>query len=788
MLLPQAAAPKCTSATCKHGGLCLLKASGDSFRCNCTSGYWGEFCERVRCSPGEYYSPGGYNEDSCHPCPIGTYSPVQSVDEHCRPCPVDDTGTRSTTNQAGRTDVTQCIYMPVIKRLRPGCGPVSGGTRVLIDFEYLNGRRPVVTYLLEEQCTGVIVVDNTTIMCVTPSVHQASAGPITVSFGDETSALSTQNFVYHPDNETDTSNGSQCALVPNVTLLTPNYGPVSGGTQVLLDFDNLNGRQPVNVKLLGKYCAEPRVIDESTITCETPSVDHASAGPVMVSWNETAALSLQNFVYRPDPVIRSIDNIKTFISGGMKLRMHGEHLDSIYRPIMVVTRVYKDNIRVFTANHTKKTATELQFAIPKLTDGIRVVGSSPPSTSHESRRRRRALESNAFNSRDTHFYLGFRMDGVGEYRNMSTSPLPQYGELLVYNDPVYAEFEERDHVRKFFVGTDEFIHIRGKHLNYASHIRDVRVTVGTELCNITLLATNQLTCRPPPQKPRFESSNYAPGGIPGVTVYVGTLMFFIGYLNYVEPGGVSEVVIAVVVAIAVAFVVIVGVCLCVIRRRRRQAKDGTVRLRWLTQSHETNLYYVRGFFSDNPSGEYLTGQPAERGKSNPGLSRLSHRNPRGVEAYNGGPVSSCPRLGSICRDRLPFSPSAPRYRPQIVSTLPRRLKWSSLSLVTTPYRGRTMSSSVTPPSTPLTPSIYSGPYPNGTSVVLCNGTNTIFNIMDEIDEDTKASVEECLIDSSRLTLGEVIGQGYFGKVYRGELIDYEANIRRTVAVKTVHGK
>jgi len=52
-----------------------------------------------------------------------------------------------------------CVFqMPVIKRLRPGCGPVSGGTRVLIDFEYLNGRHPVVTYLLEEQCTGVIVV------------------------------------------------------------------------------------------------------------------------------------------------------------------------------------------------------------------------------------------------------------------------------------------------------------------------------------------------------------------------------------------------------------------------------------------------------------------------------------------------------------------------------------------------------------------------------------------------------------------------------------------------------
>ncbi|MRC57026.1 hypothetical protein GH877_30740, partial [Bacillus thuringiensis] len=79
--------------------------SGDSFRCNCTAGYWGEFCERVRCHPGEYY------DGECHPCPIGTYSPTQGLDEqHCLLCPADEKGTRSSTNQAGRTDVSQCVF------------------------------------------------------------------------------------------------------------------------------------------------------------------------------------------------------------------------------------------------------------------------------------------------------------------------------------------------------------------------------------------------------------------------------------------------------------------------------------------------------------------------------------------------------------------------------------------------------------------------------------------------------------------------------------------------------
>ena len=99
-------------------------------------------------------------------------------------------------------------------------------------------------------------------------------------------------------------------------------------------------------------------------------------------------------------------------------------------------------------------------------------------------------------------------------------------------------------------------------------------------------------------------------------VYVGTLVFVIGYLNYVEGGGVNEVVIAIVVAVSVVVVVIAAVSLCVLRKRRRQRKDGTVRLRGVTQSHETNLYYVHGFFSENPSGEYLTGQPTESGRIN----------------------------------------------------------------------------------------------------------------------------------------------------------------------------
>ena len=54
--------------------------------------------------------------------------------------------------------------------------------------------------------------------------------------------------------------------------------------------------------------------NESTIACETPAVSQPSAGLILVNFgDETSALSTQNFTYRPDPVIQSIGNIKTFI-------------------------------------------------------------------------------------------------------------------------------------------------------------------------------------------------------------------------------------------------------------------------------------------------------------------------------------------------------------------------------------------------------------------------------------------------------------------------------------------
>ena len=45
-----------------------------------------------------------------------------------------------------------------------------------------------------------------------------------------------------------------------------------------------------------------------------------------------------------------------------------------------------------------------------------------------------------YNADDLAFYIGFMLDGVSKYQNL-TNTLPSYARLYVYDDPVVYEFE-----------------------------------------------------------------------------------------------------------------------------------------------------------------------------------------------------------------------------------------------------------------------------------------------------------------------------------------------------------
>ena len=58
----------------------------------------------------------------------------------------------------------------------------------------------------------------------------------------------------------------------------------------------------------------------------------------------------------------------------------------------------------------------------------------------------------------------------------------------------------------------------------------MKVTIGEDDWDITFLATNQLTCRPPHKEPEEEDTGYAPGEIPRVTVRTNFSPFKVQFL------------------------------------------------------------------------------------------------------------------------------------------------------------------------------------------------------------------------------------------------------------------
>jgi plexin A len=72
----------------------------------------------------------------------------------------------------------------------------------------------------------------------------------------------------------------------------------------------------------------------------------------------------------------------------------------------------------------------------------------------------------------------------------------------------------------------------------------VNVTIGSQQCNVTALASRQLICWPPPDPPAPTDENGVAGQskLPLVVVRVGSLRYPLGYLHYSfgRAGGISS--------------------------------------------------------------------------------------------------------------------------------------------------------------------------------------------------------------------------------------------------------
>ena len=197
---------------------------------------------------------------------------------------------------------------PTVTGVSPNTGPSTGGTAVTITgTDFASGAG--VTFG-SVAATGVTVVNSTTITATTPA-GTAGAVTVTVTDPDGQSGNLASAFTFVP--------------VPTISSVSPNNGPIVGGTSVTITGSNF--ASGAGVTFGGVAATGVTVVNSTTITATTPA---ESAGAVTVTVTNSGGLSgsLQGgFVYG-SPAVSSVSPNSGSTTGGTEVSITGTNFAS----------------------------------------------------------------------------------------------------------------------------------------------------------------------------------------------------------------------------------------------------------------------------------------------------------------------------------------------------------------------------------------------------------------------------------------------------------------------------
>ncbi len=158
---------------------------------------------------------------------------------------------------------------PALSSVSPNAGPTAGGT--LVTLAGTNFAAGATVTFRGASATSVAVASTTTITCVTPAASIGPA-PVTVTNVDAQSATLPSGFTFQ-------------GPIPTLSSVTPNSGPLAGGTLVTLAGTDFAAGATVT---FGAALASGVTVASTTqITCTTPS----GGGPVNVVVTNVDSLS-----------------------------------------------------------------------------------------------------------------------------------------------------------------------------------------------------------------------------------------------------------------------------------------------------------------------------------------------------------------------------------------------------------------------------------------------------------------------------------------------------------------
>lgn len=546
---------------------------------------------------------------------------------------------------------------PRIDQFSPLSGPIEGGTLVTIEGSNLGIREEDVRGKIrigDVPCSLVKYEISVKIECLTGSVAKEMTASIKI--GNE--AGYTESSVQYRYKDIKLSG------------LYPTMGPQSGGTKLSIIGKHLNIGSSITAHLDDYVChINVSQISSGQLTCITTparSPEHVrtlklsidGANRTLKCGDEKKSNSSNGssyhyhshfetcsvFNYTVDPKIMQIKPLKSFMSGGRMMTVHGTNLDSIQKPEIEVycddERINKSTCVVLNSNQMEcpSPAVNLKFVasmrhIDRINENMLLEGNQTHSnnrqnllvtetsglfsttgtfmsedstlsvslfspSSNDLHDTTSLIESSlnsgnapiAIKNQDNQLTLqiNFVMDSVSSVNNLNTHFQTLRSTIMYVNDPIYFPFPK---FKKMYKG--DTLVIEGDNLNIASDETDVNVTIGTMQCNVTSLALAQLVCTPPDQQPAPTDENgfrHMSQDLPMVVVRVGhNLRFQIGYLKYdlIKPYTFSHFLFGII--IGSLLIVISLIVVLIYRRKSTQAEREYKRIQIQMDTLESNV-------------------------------------------------------------------------------------------------------------------------------------------------------------------------------------------------------
>jgi hypothetical protein len=193
---------------------------------------------------------------------------------------------------------------PTVTSVSPVGGPLTGGT--LVTITGTNFQAGATVDFIATACTGVTVVNATTITCTTPA-NVAGAANVIVTNTDAQTGTGVGLFNY--------------ANPPAPAVLGTNNGPEAGGTSIVITGTDFQAGATVDIG--GVACAVTAQTPPTSITCTSGAQVAGTYTLTVTNIDSQAGALVGSYTYNPAPTITSTAPTTGALAGGTAVTITG---------------------------------------------------------------------------------------------------------------------------------------------------------------------------------------------------------------------------------------------------------------------------------------------------------------------------------------------------------------------------------------------------------------------------------------------------------------------------------